>query len=143
MGKLFGRLLGGLLGGFELTVDDYVSILIEAGVGFEARFGFGSALEDAEIVLEKADTPFYGCIGTVVLKGVGLALRLFDEFAVRYAGGRPSLGEMIGVELKKSRAATMTADNDVFLVMTAFFHGIHGAPEGIVALNRHKVAHTF
>lgn len=143
MGEVFGCLLGSLLGGFELTVDEYVGILVETGIGLEARFGFGAAFEDTEIVLEEADTPFEGSIGAVVLEGVGLALRLFDEFAVRHAGGRPGLGEMIGVELEESRAAMMTADDDVFLVMTAFFHGIHGAPEGIVALNRHKITHTL
>ena len=141
--KQFGCLLRGLLSSLELTVDDHVSILIETRIGFEARFGFSAAFEDTEIVLQEADTPFDSCIGTVVLEGVGLALRLFDEFTVRYTGGRPGLREMIRVELEESRAAMMTADDDVFLVMTAFFHGVHGAPEGIVALDRHKVTHTL
>ena len=86
MSKVFRCLLGCLLGGFELTVDDHVGILVETGIGLEARFGFGSAFEDTEIVLEEADAPFYGGIRAVVFESVGLALRLFDEFAIRHAG---------------------------------------------------------
>ena len=86
-------------GGLEGAVDADVGILVETGVTFEAGCGIFVAAEDIEIVLEKAQTPFEAFDRMVVLKGVRLALGLFDEFAVCDTCGRPMRREMVGIEL--------------------------------------------
>ena len=73
---------------------------------------------------------------------MGLALGLFDEFAVGYASCRPGLGEMVGIELEKAFGVRHSADHDVLFVMMAFFDGVHGAPVGFIASYRHKIAHS-
>ena len=78
-----------LLGGFEFTIDGYVGIIIEASIGFHARFGLGSAFEDRIIMMEAACAPFESCEGVVVFECVRTALCLFDEIAVLYTGSRP------------------------------------------------------
>ena len=138
-----GDFFGLFLGGFEFAIDSHVGVLIEIGIGFHARFGLGAASNDIEIVLEETDTPFESSEGVVVLECVRSALCLFDEFAVRYTSGRPRLREMVGVELQETSSTTRnTADDDVFLVMEAFFDGVHGTPVTIVALNRHNITHA-
>ena len=117
--------------------------MIETRVRFEAGFGLLAGFENTEIVLEEADPPFDTYVGIVVLKGMGSALRHFDDLAVGYAGSRPCLGEMVGIELKQSRAVGTMTDNDVFAAFASFFEVIHGAPEVFDALNRHKIAHSL
>lgn len=84
------QIILGEIGGFcaffsfslKLAIDSHIGILVETRIGFETRFGFGVSFAYIEIVMEKAQAPFEGfrCVG--VLQRVGLALRLFDEFAV-------------------------------------------------------------
>ena len=74
------------LSGFEFTIDSHVGIIIEASIGFHARFGLGSASEDIEIVLEETDTPVESGERVVVFESVRPALCLFDEVAVRHTG---------------------------------------------------------
>ena len=62
----------------------------------------------------------------VVLESMGDLLGGFDEVAVLCTGSRPGLGEMVGVELVEFAApARSTADDDVFVVTTAFLTGVH------------------
>ena len=138
-----GDLFGLLLGGFELAVDGYVGVLIEARIGFHARFGLGAASEDRVIMVEETDAPFESGEGVIMLECVRSALRLFDEVAVRHAGSRPSLGETVRVELENMPSASRdTTDDDVFSVMESFFGGVHGTIEHRVELNRHNVTHS-
>ena len=71
--------------------------MVEAGVGFESRFRLGAAFANREIMMPEAEPPFEGFAGVGLFKGMGLTLRLFDEFAVSYAGGRPVFWEMVGI----------------------------------------------
>ena len=90
MYRLKGDVLVGLLrletGGLEFAVDSNVGILVKTGIGFEAGFGFGSALDYREIMVKEPDPPFerFGRIG--MLERVSHALGKFDEFAISYAG---------------------------------------------------------
>jgi len=127
--------------GFEFAIDADVGVLVETGIGFEARFGLGSAFEDAEIMLEEADVPLKAGTGGVMLEGMCEFLGCFDDLAVRYAGCRPGLGEMVGVELKDAAVARVRADNDMFLVFTSFLDGVHRSPEELDPVNRHEIAH--
>ena len=79
-------MLGFVAGGLELAVDGNVGILIETGIGFEAGFRLGSAFDHGEIMVEEPNVPFEGFGRMSVLKSMGLALGLLDEFAVGYAG---------------------------------------------------------
>ena len=98
----------------EFAVDSDVGVLVETGVRFHAGFRFGTAFEDREIMMEEPCAPFEGFAGMSMFEGMRLALRLFDQFAVRHAGGRPCLGETAGVELQDLSSATRnTADDDV------------------------------
>ena len=138
-----GRLQGFLPGSLEFAVDGNVGVLVETGVTFHARFGLGAAFDDLEIMVEETYSPFDGCEGVVMLEGVCLTLGFFDEFAVGYAGRRPCLGEMVGVELIEVAAPTRdTADNDVFLVMTAFFVRIHDAVVHLDGIDELKVTYS-
>ena len=82
-----GDLFGLLLGGFEFAIDGYVGVLIEAGIGFHARFGLGAASEDRVIMVEETDTPLEGIERVIMLECVRSALCLFNEIAVRHTGG--------------------------------------------------------
>lgn len=134
---------GRLKSGFEVAIDADIDVLIKTGIAFEAGFGLLVGFENTEIMLEEADSPFDANVGIVVLKGMGTALRHFDDFAVGDAGSRPCLGEMVGIELKQSGTLGTMTDNDVFAAFAAFFEVIHGAPEVFDALNRHKIAHSL
>ena len=127
-GDIFGGWLwfeGFLLGCFEFAVDGNVGVLIEAGIGFEARFGLGTAFDYTEIMAEETYTPFKGCEGVIMFESVSEFLGRFDEFAVRYASSRPSLRKMVGIELEKGASMTRnTAYDDVFVVVACFFGGI-------------------
>ena len=79
-------MLGFVASGLELAVDGNVGILVETGIGLEAGFGLGTAFNDREIMVKEPDSPFEGFGRMSVLKSMGLALGLFDEFAVGYAG---------------------------------------------------------
>ena len=83
-----GLMVGyGLLGrGFELTEYGDIDIVIEAGIGFESGFGGSVAFDNGEIMVEETKFPFEGFGRMSVLKSMGLALGLLDEFAVCYAG---------------------------------------------------------
>ena len=54
-------LLEGVAGGLEFAVDGNVSVLIETGVAFHARFGCGSSSDYTEIMSKEPQTPFKGC----------------------------------------------------------------------------------
>ena len=127
-GDIFGGWLwfeGFLLGHFEFAVNGNVGVLIEAGIGFEARFGLGAAFDYTEIMTEETYTPFKGCEGVVMLEGVSEFLGRFDEITVCHTGSRPSLRKMVGIELEKSASMTRnTAYYDVFVVVACFFGGI-------------------
>ena len=85
-GDVLVRLLRLETSRLEFAVDSNVGILVKTGIGFEAGFGFGSALDYCEIMIKETDPPFkrFGRIG--MLKGVSHALGKFDEFAISYAG---------------------------------------------------------
>ena len=124
----FGAFFGGLSSSFEFAVDGNVGVLVEAGIGLHAGFGFGSAPENREIMVQEADVPVDGGEGVVVLEGVRLSLGFLNEFTVRHAGRRPGLGEMVSIELEKLSSATRnTADDDVLVIVAAFLVGTHGA----------------
>ena len=130
-------------GGFEVAIDADVDVLIEAGVRFEAGFGLLVGLENTEIMLEEADSPFEGFASVGMFQSMGTALGEFDDFAVGYAGLRPGLGEVVGIELEHAGTVGTTTDNNMFAAFVALFEFIHSAPEGIIARNRHEIAHSF
>jgi hypothetical protein len=138
-GSGFCGLLGG---GFEVAVDGDVNVLIETGIRLETGFGLGTAFDYMEIMMEETKSPFDAFRRVVVFEGVSEFLGGFDEFAVSYAGCRPSLGEMVGIELEKAFGIRHSADHDVFFVTAAFFDHIHCSPEGFVEGYRHKIAHS-
>ena len=124
------------MGGFEFAVDRDVRVLIETGIGFHAGFGGGAAFDYTEIMTEETKAPFERSKGVVVLESMGDLLGGFDEVAVLYAGSRPSLGEMVRVELVEFAApARSTADDDVFVVMAAFLTGVH---DSIIHVNAER-----
>jgi hypothetical protein len=127
---------GGLLGGgFEVAVDGDVDVLIETGIGFETGFRFGTSFDDVEIMMKKTESPFDAFRRVVVFEGVSEFLGGFDEFAVRYAGCRPSLGEMVGIELVQATKTRHTADDDVFAVFLTLLVGVHHSAVIIDAIN--------
>ena len=77
-------MLAGLL---ELAVYTDKGILVEAGIGFEARFGLGAAFVDREIMVEETEFPFMSFCGLSMLEGMSTTLCFFDELAVGYAAG--------------------------------------------------------
>ena len=133
---------GFVAGGLELAVDSNVGVLVKTGVRLEAGFGSSAAFDDREIMVKEAESPFEGFAGMSMLQSVGLALGLFDEFAIRYAGRRPGLREMVSVELEKALCVRHPADNDVLFVTATCFDGVHSAPVGFVEGYRHKIAHS-
>ena len=54
------RFLSGFAGGLEFTIDGDISVLVETGVAFHARFGIGSASNYTEVMSKEAQTPFKG-----------------------------------------------------------------------------------
>ena len=136
---LFLDLFGG---GLEFTIDGYVGVLVEAGIGLHAGFRLFAAFEDFEIMVQEAEMPLEAGTGCVVFEGVGLALSLFDEFAVSYAGCRPSLWEMVGIELEDFTIARITANDDVFAAFIAVFEVVHGTTEVFDAHDGLEVAYS-
>ena len=133
----------GLEGGFEVAVDADIDVLIETGIGFEAGFGGLVGLENTEIMLEEADSPFKGFAGGIMFEGMGTTLGEFDNLTVCYAGLGPGLWEVVSIELKHAGTMGTMADNDVFAAFLAGFEVIHGAPEGFIEFAGHKVAHSL
>jgi hypothetical protein len=80
---MLGTLLFLFTGGSKGTVNGDVRKLVETGVAFKARSGLLAASNDTEIMREEADSPLNAFVGKVMLKGMGLALGFFDEFAIR------------------------------------------------------------
>ena len=70
-----------------------------------------------------------------MFEGVSELLGGFDEVAVSYAGCRPRLGEMVGIELVKTAKTRNTADDDVFAVFLTLLVGIHHSAVVIDAIN--------
>ena len=133
---------GFVAGRLELAIDGDVDVLIETGIAFEAGFGSSAAFDNGEIMVKEAESPFEGFAGMSMLQSVGLALGLLDEFAIRYAGCRPGLREMVGIELEKAVGVGHSTDNDVLFVTATCFDGVHRAPVGFVEGYRHKIAHS-
>ena len=124
-----------LKSGFEVAIDADIDVLIKTGIAFEAGFGLLVGFENTKIMLEEADSPFDANVGIVVLKGMGTALRHFDDFAVGDAGSRPCLGEMVGIELVQTAKTRDTADDDVLAVFLAYFVGVHHSAVVIDTIN--------
>ena len=126
----------GLLGGgFEVTVDGDVNVLIETGIGLETGFRFGTTFDYMEIMMEETESPFDAFRRVVVFEGVSEFLGGFDEFAVSYAGCRPSLGEMVGIEWVETAKTRDTTDDDVLAVFLTLLVGIHHSAVVIDAIN--------
>ena len=137
-GFLSGReegFLGGGNGGFEVTVDADVNVLIETGIGLETGFRFGTSFDYMEIMVEETKSPFDAFRRVVVFEGVSEFLGGFDEFAVSYTGCRPSLGEMVRIELVQAAKTGHTADDDVLAVFLALLVGVHHSAVVIDAVN--------
>ena len=139
-GNVLGRSDGlsgcSILGGrFEVAENGDVNVLVETGIRLETGFGFGTTFYYMEIMMEETDSPFNAVSGVVVFDGMSELLCGFDEFAVSYAGCRPSLGEMVGVELVQAAKTRDTADDDVLAVFLAYFVGVHHAAVVIDAIN--------
>ena len=93
-----GTLLFRFTGGTKGAIDGDVRELEETGVCFQARSGLLAASKDTEIVREETYSPFEAFVRKIVLKGMGLALGFFDEFAVRDTGFGPVFREVVGIE---------------------------------------------
>ena len=122
-------------GGFEVAVDGDVDVLIEAGIRLETGFRFGASFDYMEIMMEETESPFDAFRRVVMFEGVSEFLGGFDEFAVSYAGCRPSLGEMVGIELVETTKTRHTADDDVLAVFLTLLVGIHHSAVIIDAIN--------
>ncbi len=131
-GSCFCGLLGG---GFEVTVDGDVDVLIETSIGLETGFRLGASFDDVEIMMEETKSPFDAFRGVVVFEGVSELLGGFDEFAVSYASCRPRLGEMVRIELVETAKTRRTADDDVLAVFLTLLVGIHHSAVIIDAIN--------
>ena len=131
-----------LLFGFEVAVDTDVGVLIETGVGFEAGFGSVTAFDNTVVMTEETHSPFKGCVRVVVFEGMGVALGLFDEFAVGYTGCRPVCREVVGIALEVAVTVLTMPEDNMFAVVLAFFVGVHGTPEGVDACYGFKIAHA-
>jgi hypothetical protein len=110
--------------------------LIETGIRLETGFRFGATFDYMEIMMEETESPLNAFRGIVVFEGVSEFLGGFDEFAVSYAGCRPRLGEMVGIELVQAAKTRHTADDDVFAVLLTLLVGIHHSAVVIDAINR-------
>ena len=94
--------MGGFAGSLEFTINGNVGVLVETGVALHPGFRSSAAFDNREIMVKEAESPFKGFAGMSMLQGVGLALGLLDEFAICYAGCRPCLWKMVGIELEKT-----------------------------------------
>ena len=136
-------LLLGLTGSLKFAVDGDVGILVETGVAFKTGFGLGAAYANGEVMFEKTKFPFEAGTGGVVFEGMSYTLGGFDELAIRYASGRPCLGEMVGVELEETVSkAGHTADDDMFAALAAYLEVVHRSPKEIDIGNGSEIAHS-
>ena len=122
-------------GGFEVAVDRDVDVLIKAGIRLETGFRLGTTFDYMEIMVEETKSPFDAFRRVVVFEGVSEFLGGFDELAVSYAGCRPSLGEMVRIELVETAKTRHTADDDVLAVFLTLLVGIHHSAVVIDAIN--------
>ena len=122
-------------GGFEVAVDRDVDVLIETGIRLETGFRLGTTFDDMEIMMEETESPFDAFQRVVVFESVSEFLGCFDEFAVSYAGCRPSLGEMVRIELVQAAKTRHTTDDDVLAVLLALLVGVHHSAVIIDAIN--------
>ena len=138
-----GFFLGGFLDcRFQFAVDGDIDELIETGIGFETRSGFGATFDYMEIMVEETKSPLNAFRRVVVFEGVGEFLGGFDEFAVRYAGCRPGFGKMVGVELVETFEARCTTNDDMFAEFLTFLVGIHDTAVEIEGFEGFQIAHT-
>ena len=137
-----GGFLGGCNSGFEVAVDADVNVLIETGIRLETGFRFGASFDYMEIMMEETKSPFNAFRRVVVFESVSEFLGGFDEFAVSDAGCRPSLGEMVGIELVETAKTRNTADDDVLAVLLTLLVGIHHSAVISDAINGVQIAHT-
>ena len=122
-------------GGFEVTVDADVNVLIETGIGLETGFRFGATFDDMEIMMEETESPFDAFRRVVVFESVSEFLGGFDELAVSYTGYRPRPGKMVGVELVETTKTRHTADDNVLAVFLTLLVGVHHSAVVIDAIN--------
>ena len=80
-------MLESVAGGLELAIDGNVSVLVETGIAFYARFGGSSASDYTEIMGKEPQAPFKGCGRVVMFECMCLTLCEFDEFTVRHTSG--------------------------------------------------------
>ena len=133
---------GFFLGGFQFAIDRDIDELIETGVWFETGFRFGAAFDYMEIMVEETKSPLNAFRRVVMFEGVGEFLGGFDEFAVRYAGCRPGLGEMVGIELVETFEARCTTNDDMFAVFLTFLMRVHDTAVEIEGFEGFQIAHT-
>ena len=127
---------------FQFAVDADIDELIETGVWFETRSGFGTAFDYMEIMVEETKSPFDSYRGIVMFEGVGEFLSSFDQFAVRNAGSRPCLGEMVGIELVETFEARCTTNDDMFAEFLTFLMRVHDTAVEIEGFEGFQIAHT-
>ena len=60
-----------------------------------------------------------------MFESMGTALGFFDEFAISYAGRRPGLGEMVGIELDEAVMLRSHASYDMFTVFATLFESVY------------------
>ena len=138
-----GFFLGGFLDSrFQFAIDGDIDELIETGVWFETRSRFGASFDYMEIMVEETKSPLDTNRAVVVFEGVGLALREFDQFAVRNAGCRPGLGEMVSIELVETFETWSATDDDMYAEFLTFLMGIHDTAVEIEGFEGFQIAHT-
>ena len=138
-----GFFFGGFLDcHFQFAIDGDVNVLIETGIGFETGFRFGTTFDYMKIMMEETESPFDAFRRVIVLESVSEFLGGFDEFAVRYAGCRPGLGEMVSIELVETFEARSTTDDDMFAEFLTFLMGIHDTAVEIEGFEGFQIAHT-
>ena len=127
---------GGFLGGgFEVAVDRDVDVLIETAIRLETGFRFGATFDYMEIMMEETESPFDAFRRVVVFESVSEFLGGFDEFTISNTGCRPSLGEMVRIELVETTKTRNTADDDVLAVFLTFLVRVHHSAVVIDAVN--------
>lgn len=127
----------------EFAINRDVGILVQTRVRLHPRLRLGTASEDSEIMVQKTRSPFERSQGMIVLQRVRLTLRLFDEFTIGHAGGRPVFWEMVSVEFEESVTEAGRAHNDAFAACLSHFGPVHGSPEAVNADTGTEIAHAF
>ena len=78
-----------------------------------------------------------------MFKGMRLTLGEFDEFTVRYTGGRPMRREMVSIEFEETFTEARGADDDMFAALPAFFDIVHRTPDAVDADTGTEIPHAF